>query len=211
MSSSNTVKGLLQYMIDNGIPITTTIADLITIEQSDASKLNATVTNAILEKKGKPFKGTANFSRPADAVGYAIGDAISDSTSSPTIMTMDLSSYGVEEDDFVAITNAYIVESTKLENNSWVKMFISAYDFGATNDNEEFGLSDSEAQKDSIVLSINDTIRTANNTILRADILVPPIIKVTDSSSLYVALQADSYFTAGNNSRWDVFINGVIL
>jgi hypothetical protein len=55
MSSANTVKGLLQYMIDNGIPITTTIADLITIEQPDASKLNATVTNAILEKKCKPL------------------------------------------------------------------------------------------------------------------------------------------------------------
>jgi hypothetical protein len=211
MSSANTVKGLLQYMIDNGIPITTTIADLITIEQPDASKLNATVTNAILEKKCKPFNGTANFSRPEDSVAYTIGDAISDSTSAPTIMTLDLSSYGVVEDDFVAITNAYIVVSTKLGNSSWVELFVSAEEFAATNDNEEFALSDSEAQKDSIVLSAQDNIRTANNTILRTSILVPPIIKVTSSKSLYCALHANLNFAVDSGSRFDIFINGVIL
>lgn len=40
---ADTVKGLLQYMIDNGIPITATVADIISVEQSDKSKLKGTM------------------------------------------------------------------------------------------------------------------------------------------------------------------------
>ncbi len=167
------------------------------------------VTNAVWDKKEKPFKGTAYFSRPADANAYINLDAITNSTAAPAIMTMDLSSWGVVAGDFIAITNVRVVESTKLSAGS-VNVIIMPSAFTSTNDNAEFALSDAEAQVGGVVVPCANLYTFLNNSRFVSDSGLW-IIQISTGTSIYVSLQASSGFTAGNNSRWDVFVEGVIL
>lgn len=165
--------------------------------------------NAIIEKKEKPFKGSAYFSRPADANAYIALDAITNSTSAPAIMTMDLSSWGVVAGDFIAITNVRVIESTKLSGAS-VNAIIMPSAFTATNDNAEFALSDAEAQVGGVIVPCPNLYTFLNNSRIVND---PGlwVMQIPTGTSIFVSLQAASGFTPGNNSRWDVLIEGVIL
>jgi hypothetical protein len=167
------------------------------------------VTNTAWDKKEKPFRGTAYFSRPANADAYTALDAITNSTSAPAIMTIDLSSYGVVEGDFIAITNVRVVESTKLSGAS-VNAWIFPATFTATNDNAEFALTDGEAQTGGVVVPCTNLYTTANNSCMVSDSGLW-IMQIASGTSIYVGLQAASGCTFGNNSRIDVFVEGVIL
>lgn len=64
----------------------------------------------VIEKR---FKGTGNFTRPANAIAYTALDAITDSITEPHYVDIDLSDY-VEEGDTIYITNINISASSKL-------------------------------------------------------------------------------------------------
>lgn len=202
----------------SGIPIEATIADIISVVQSDKTKLKGimelsggttAVTNSIWDKKEKPFKGSAYFSRPADGNAYTALDAITNSTSSPAIMTMNLSSWGVVAGDFIGITNVRVKESTKL-SGAVVNAIIMPSTFTGTNDNAEFALSDAENQVGGIVIPCANLYTFLNNSHIASDSGLW-IMQIPTGTSIFVALQAAIGFTAGNNSRWDVFVEGVIF
>jgi hypothetical protein len=167
------------------------------------------IINSTWDKKEKPFKGSAYFSRPADASAYTALDAITNSTSAPAIMTMDLSSYGVVAGDFIAITNVRVLESTKLSGAN-VNAIIMPSTFTATNDNSEFALSDAENQVGGIIVPCPNLYTFLNNSRMVSDSGLW-IMQIVTGTSLYVSLQAANGFTPGNNSRWDVLVEGVIL
>jgi hypothetical protein len=193
-----------------GLSAGSSLIGKVSIDQTtDGTTNKVQAVNAILEKKEKPFRGTAYFSRPADANAYTTLDAITNSTSSPAIMTMDLSSFGVLAGDFIAITNVRIIESTKLSGAN-VNVWIFPSSFTSTNDNAELALSDAEAQVGGIVVPCLNLYTTANNSRMVSDSGLW-IMQIISGTSIYIALQAASNFTPGNNSRYDVFVEGVIL
>lgn len=154
----------------------------------------------------KPFKATGNFTRPADTTAYAIGDAISNSTSSPTVTTLDLSSYA-KAGDSVYITNAKISVSSKLANST-INIWVSPTTFTHTNDNSELAIDDTTV-RDSIICICQNVFTTANNTKVESDNGVG-IIKLS-TTDLFVALQASSAFTPASQDRFDITVEGVVL
>jgi hypothetical protein len=176
------------------------------MQQNPASRA---VTNVIWDKKEKPFRGSGYFSRPADATPYTTLDAITNSTSNPAIMTMDLSSWGVEAGDFIAITNVRVIESTKLSGAS-VNAVIMPAAFTPTNDNSELALTDAESQAGGVVIPCLNLYTFLNNSRMVSDSGMW-VMQIPTGTSIYVGLQAATVCTLGNNSRIDVFVEGVIL
>jgi len=163
----------------------------------------------LLEKKEKPFKVSTYFSRTADANPYTTLDAITNSTSAPAIMTIDLATSGVIAGDIIAITNVRVLETTKLSGAS-VNVWILPATFTATNDNAEFALSDTENQIGGIVVPCLNLYTALNNSRIVSDSGLW-LLSIPSGTSIFIALQAASNFTPGNNARYDVIIEGVIL
>lgn len=198
------------HLLKVGLSPGSNLIGKVSIDQTTDGVTNKVqAVNAIIEKKEKPFKGSNYFSRPANADAYIPLDAITNSTSAPAIMTMDLSSWGVVAGDFIAITNVRVIESTKLSGAS-VNSIIMPSAFTATNDNAEFALSDAESQVGGVIIPCPNLYTFLNNSRMVND---PGlwVMQIPTGTSIFVALQAVSGFTPGNNSRWDVLVEGVIL
>jgi hypothetical protein len=197
-------------LIKVGISAGTNLMGKVSIDQTtDGTTNKVQAVNATLEKKEKPFRGMAYFSRPADATPYTALDAITNSTSAPTVMTIDLSSFGVVAGDFIAITNFRIITSTKLSGAS-INAYIKPATFTATNDNSELSLSDAEAQLGGIVIPCVNLFTTALNSRIASDCGLW-LMQIPTGTSIFVELQAGIGFTPGNAERYDIFVEGIIL
>jgi len=106
------------------------------------------------------------FTRPADTVAYTSGDAISDSTSAPTVITFNgPSSNGVVVAGFgemVSIFNTTIISSkaaAALQLELWLFNSVPT----AINDNAAFSLSDPDSLKCQTVIPLTISSTTGNN------------------------------------------------
>lgn len=84
----------------------------------------------------------ASFTRPADTTAYAAGDVISNSTSSPSVITFaNVAAAGLGGMITDVVVSDSAAQSTKLEAELWLFHTAPA----ATNDNSAFAISDAEA------------------------------------------------------------------
>lgn len=154
----------------------------------------------------KPFKATAYFSRPGNTDAYVANDAITNSTSAPAVLDIDLSSQ-ISAGDYLMITNCRVSGSSKLTGPA-VNVWVMPATFAATNDNAELSIDDASMQADGICIPCYNLATTALNTRMFADGIY--MLKTT-TTHIYVTLQALTGFTPGNADRYDVILEGVIL
>jgi hypothetical protein len=169
-------------------------------------------TNLIGKTGAKSFKVSANFTRPSDNNIYAENDAITNSTSSPAIMSFDLSSFGATNGQFFCITNARVISSVKptaLALNANIWMFNVT--FSATNDNAEFSIDDSTVETGGIVIPCFNTYQTALNHRCVSDSGQWLGQLATNATMLYFALQASNAYTPQSGEVIYVVLEGVLL
>lgn len=167
-------------------------------------------TNFIGRTGAAGFKILQTFTRPNDITAYTAGDAITNSTSSPAIMSQDLAVYGATAARFLAITNARVVSSVKgsgLSCNIW----IFPATFSATNDNSELSIDDTTAALGGIVIPCNNNYTTAVNSRAVSDPGYWECQLGAASTTLYFCLQAVNGYTPTANEVFTVIMEGFFL
>ena len=167
----------------------------------------ASGTNFIGRVGNQSFKVLQSFTRPSDGNAYIALDAMTNSTSTPTIMSQDLSSFGATAGRFLVITNARVISSVKgsgLSCNIWA--FPTT--FTATNDNAELSIDDTTAALGGVVIPCNTFYSTALNSRCVSD---PGYWKMqlgAASTTIYFCLQASAGYTPASGEVFTVVMEG---
>jgi hypothetical protein len=149
------------------------------------------------------FKCQVTLTRPADVNAYAAADAITNSTSAPTTLSVTVDA---TEACNVMITGARLISSSATGLRAY--LYILPATFTATNDNAAFGLSDAEA-KTAEVLELSTNFKTANNSI---SVSAPTNLLVhSTDGKLYLALQAYEAYTPVSEEQITIEVSGAIL
>lgn len=201
-------KAYVDFIVgDLDMSISTILTDILNKLSVDPS--TATNQLLLLRPGAKGFTFSQSFTRPNTVTPYTAGDAISDSESSPTILSQDLAGFGVTAGHHLLITNVRVILSIK-NTTAAVDVWISNKSFSATNDNSELSIDDTTAINGGHVISCPNSKSTALNTILESD---PGQwkMKMDADSILRVAVQASSGFTPSALAVYTVIIDGIIL
>lgn len=157
------------------------------------------------------FKVLQAFTRPVDTPGaYTALDSINSSTSSPAIMTQDLSSFGATDGRILVITNARVISSLKTGGLS-VNIWIMPATFAATNDHAEFSIDDTTAALGGICIPCNNYYNTALNSRAVSDPGWWEMQLGASSTTIYFALQAASGYTPTSGEVFTVVMEGFLM
>lgn len=159
-----------------------------------------------------PFKTSANLTRPANTTQYAVKDAITDSTSAPTVLSFDFSSFDAVVNGFYRIYNARVISSIAQSTLPLINIILFNTSFTATNDNSALSIDDTTAQSGGIVIPCYNTYDLGANSRCVSD---PGAIWQGQFSSsnttIYGTLQAANAYTPGSGERFDVILEGELL
>lgn len=166
--------------------------------------------NGVLQTGVRGFRAAANFTRPSDTTAYAVWDAISNSTSAPSIMSVDLTSFGAVANQFVCFTNARIISSVAQATLPQVNVFLSNQTFTATNDNAQFSVSDAIAQGETLIIPCLNTYNLSANSRCVSD-SGQWVFQLGATTNIFFALQAANAYTPASGERFDVILEGFLL
>jgi len=167
-------------------------------------------TNKVIETETrmKGFKVSASFTRPANVTAYTALDAMTDSAEAPTVMSFDMSPFGVSPGDFVVVTNMVVVSSVKGRGLN-VALHLYPTTFAATNDNSELSIDDATAALGGRVIPSDTFFTTALNG--RAVSLPGWWEIMMTSQTLYGTLQAIAGYTPVSREVFTVILDGFII
>lgn len=152
------------------------------------------------------FRATANFTRPGDTNAYAQYDAITNSTSAPTVLTLAIP--GAAAGDFVDVRNVRVNTSTKPTGTKLsANVFLGKATFTGTNDNAELSIDDTTALGGAWVPCANQ-FQTALNYRVSSD-PVSMLIELAEAN-LFATLQANSAWAPGNADVITLTIEGYL-
>jgi hypothetical protein len=152
-------------------------------------------TNLIGKTGYKLVKVSANFTRPSDTNVYAVGDAVSNSTSSPTVFQLDLGAAGAVAGQGIEIRRLAVVSSVKQSTLPLFNVFLSATTFTATNDNAALDIDDATMNLNGAWLTCDVQNYTASNS--RVDYIAQPqaMVLAAADTKLYGTLQVTNAYT----------------
>lgn len=156
----------------------------------------------------KAFKFSQSFTRPNTITAYSANDAVTDSESSPTILTQDLASFGAVAGQFIVITNIQIVLSVP-NSTANLQAWVFAGTFAGTNDNAALSIDDTTVQSGGHCISMPNSFSTALNTKLQAD--PGQYVMQLVGTSLYATLQTPSGYTPTAQAVYTLIIGGYLL
>lgn len=159
----------------------------------------------VIGKTGYSLKRiSTNFTRPADTSTYAIGDAISTSTTAPAIFELDLSTIGAVAGQSIQIQELVICSSIKQSLLPLINCYLGPVTFTATNDNSPLDISDEVNESGGHVLNCDLQNSFANNSRV-AYIGVPrQMVLASDNTKLYGALQAANAYVPGSAEKFTI-------
>lgn len=144
-----------------------------------------------------------NFSRPADTTAYAAGDAITNSTTVPAVVTFSGAAF--QNGGSGLIVAAMLVGSVNAATDLVADLLLFDTTFTASNDNSAFSVTDTEAR--TAIGVINFTTPTdlgANNTLWQATGLNIPYVCGGSSTSIFGGLVARNAYTPTSGERFDL-------
>jgi hypothetical protein len=156
------------------------------------------------------FKILQSFTRPSDGNAYIAGDAISNSTSAPAIMSQDLASFGGAYGRFLVITNARVISSIKGSGLA-ANICIFPATFAATNDNAELSIDDTTAALGGLIIPCGNNYTFAVNSRAVSDPGWWEMQLGAASTTVYFALQAASGYTPTSGEVFTVVMEGFFL
>ena len=209
---------LLMDIRDNDLSSSSKIDDVIistdlTTDAVDANtlalgtKLDSVVTtlqasnlNSVARSETFTLYGT--ITRPANTTAYAIGDAITNSTTAPTTVAITVGA----ANDFVMITGLKVVSSAT--NGFSMNAYISGYSFTATNDNSALSITAADLKYMHVELLSSIYSNTSSSVMVSA-----PMNRVLQTSDgiLYIALQAAVAYTPVSSGQFTIELQGIVL
>lgn len=148
---------------------------------------------------------TANFTRPSDTTAYAADDAVTDSTSAPTVITF--ANAARANGGSGLIVGAVLVKSTNDSTGESFDLLLADTTFAATNDNAAFAMSDAEARTLLGVVNFASATNTGANNRAYIGILPNgpiPFVCGAASTSLFGGLVARGAYAPANAERFDI-------
>jgi hypothetical protein len=158
----------------------------------------------------KQFKKSASFARPADTAPYTAGDAVTNSTSAPTVLELALDTEGAQNGKDILITKVEIYISSKWTGSVMFNAWISNATFTATNDNSALSIEDGTIAI-ARCIECYETSYTAANCRAQSLSLADPYRLASDDMSLFVELESVSAPTPGSGDTVTVTVWGYIL
>ena len=159
---------------------------------------------------GIQFKKSGSFTRPANATAYASGDAVTNSTSAPTVLEIALDTEGTANGDDIIITKIDIDVSSKWTGSVMFNAWIANATFTATNDNSALSIADATS---AVVRCIpcHNYYYTAANCRAQSDPIAEPFRLAAADQSLFIELESVSSPTPGSGDTITVTVWGYIL
>ena len=147
---------------------------------------------------------STSFTRPADTTQYAIGDAISNSTSAPTVFELDLASVGAVAGQSIELRKLAIVSNIKQATLPLINAFLSSTTFAATNDNSALSIDDTTMEQGGSFFACDMQNSSALNQ--RCAYIGPPqpMILSSADTKLYGVLQAANAYTPGSEEKFTI-------
>ena len=157
----------------------------------------------------------ANFTRPADTTQYASGDAISDSTSAPTVLTF--ANVGRIDSAVVGmgglIIDALLMSSANQSTKGLFELFLFNVIVTAMEDNAAFDPTDAELRTlacavipFSVATVGNAASGASGNCVYEADNKDVPFQCATSDRDLYGVLVARNTYTPVSAERFDIHL-----
>lgn len=153
-----------------------------------------------------------SFSRPADTVDYSVGDAVSDSATSPTLQYFDFSEYTVDSEVSIRIESVYVIVSGVYQQLPLFNLFLSILQYAPTNDNEELSIPYSAVSSgwfSHIILTdrgYTDNIAVNYSHRVGDIITIPP-----GDGKLYCSMQSAGAYSQVSSSQYTVKIISSLL
>jgi hypothetical protein len=186
--------------------IATCTEDKAVLDAIAASVAGATPagTNLIGKTGYKLVKVTANFARPADTTTYAVGDAVTNSTSSPTVFQLDLGALGAVNGQAIEIRKLVVVSSAKQSLLPLLNVFLSDATFTATNDNSALDIADATMEADGSWFNCDVQNSTASNSRCAYLGCPSPTVLAAADTKLYGTIQAANAYIPVNAEKFTV-------
>lgn len=142
-----------------------------------------------------------SFTRPADTNQYTAGDVVSDSTSSPSIMTFSQVAVGNNEPGI--IRKVIFVGDESAQTNSHFYLFLFNDSVTAQNDNAEFSFSYTDRTKLISVIALNPVSIGGSDQIDVVDVEIP-FVCAGGADDIYGILVADADYTPTSGENFSV-------
>ena len=138
-------------------------------------------------------KVSDSYTRPADTTAYAAADAISDSTTAPTVLTFTDAARNQGKGGIIvdATINSSAAPATTLQCELW----LFDTEPTPTDDNSAFALTDAESLNVIAVIPFTVGYKSDANTIYHGDRTIVPFRCATASTTLYGLLVARNAYT----------------
>jgi hypothetical protein len=185
---------------------TTEILETVLDDVNGSLKIGAipSGTNQIGKMGYTLKKISTSFVRPADTTAYAVGDAVTNSTSTPVVFQLDLSSVGATVGQSLEIRKIAVVSSVKQSTLPLFNVYLSATTFTATNDNSALDIDDTTMEAGGAWFECaTQNYSASNSRVAQINVNAPMILAVADTK-LYGAIQANNAYVPVSGEKFTI-------
>lgn len=150
------------------------------------------------------YRVTTNFTRPNDTNAYAVGDAVTNSTSAPAVFQLDFGAIGAEAAQGMEVRKLAVVSSAKQATLPLLNVFLSNATFTATNDNSALDIADATMEAGGSWFSCDAQNYTASNSRCAYIGCPAPMVLAAADTKLYGAIQAANAYTPVANEKFTI-------
>lgn len=148
---------------------------------------------------------STSFTRPANTTTYDIGDAMTNSTSAPSVFTLDLSAFCVPGQS-VEIRKLVIVSSASPALKLLANVFLSSTTFAATNDNSALSITDAIMEAGGSWFNCDLQNSTAANSRVAYSGVPQPLVLASDDTQFYGTIQAANAYVPASAEKLTVIV-----
>lgn len=145
-----------------------------------------------------------SFTRPADTTAYAIGDAVTNSTSSPAVFQLDLSSIGAVAGQSIEIRKLAVVSSAKQSTLPLFNVYLSPITFTATNDNSALDIDDTTMESGGSWIALDFQNYTNSNSRVAKENANTPFVLAGSDTKIYGTIQAGNAYTPASGEKFTI-------
>ena len=147
---------------------------------------------------------STNFTRPSDTTTYAVGDAITNSTSAPVVFELDLSTIGAVAGQAVEIRKLAVVSSASPALKLLANVFLSSTTFTATNDNSALSIDDTTMELGGSWFNCDIQNSTSLNSRVAYSGVPQPLVLAAANTKLYGTMQAANAYVPASAEKLTV-------
>jgi hypothetical protein len=151
-------------------------------------------------------KISTNFTRPTDITAYAVGDAITNSTSAPVVFQLDLATLGAVAGQSYEIRKVAIVSSAKQSTLPFINVYMSGVTFTATNDNAALDIDDTTMEAGGCWFTCDEQNYTASNSRVAKSNANAPMILASADTKIYGTLQAANAYVPVSGEKFTIIV-----